>query len=66
MIRNSLFIMAILGTAATALASAKLQDRLPHTAQAANTAVFQDQDIAPPHRIVLEKCALEDCSDTQS
>jgi hypothetical protein len=65
MIRYSIFIITVLATAATALASVKpLTDfAIDPTAV---TVIYKNLHVAPAHKIVLEKCALEDCSDTQS
>jgi len=64
MIRTTLLIAAILGTAATALASVNGTPSLP-TTDANATSVFYKAQAAPKlQHIVLAKCALEDCSDT--
>ena len=64
MIRTTLLIAAILGTAATALASVKPTVPTDNAASTA-TSIFYKVDAAPkPQHIALAKCALEDCSDT--
>jgi hypothetical protein len=65
MIRYSLFIITVLATAATAIASVKPATQFTIDPTAV-TVVYKTYDMAPVRKIVLEKCALEDCSDTQS
>jgi hypothetical protein len=66
MIRYTLFILTVLGTAATAIAAvnpASNQLVLPET----NLTVIQKNDVFPIlGPIVVEECAVEDCSDVQS
>ena len=66
MIRYTLFILTVLGTAATAIAAvnpASTQLVLPET----NLTVIQKNDVFPIlGPIVVEECAVEDCSDVQS
>ena len=70
MIRYSLFLAIVAGTAATAIASVN-----PHTAQVAGiqysgASTIYKTSSAPvamnilAHHVVLQKCAVEDCSDT--
>jgi hypothetical protein len=66
MIRYTLFILAIAGTAATAIASVKQNDQFAITDPTAVTVVYKTSNEFAPHKIILEKCAVEDCSDTQS
>jgi len=66
MIRYTLFILAVAGTAATAIASVKTHDQFAITDPTAVTVVYKTSNAAPTNKIILEKCAAEDCSDTQS
>ncbi len=66
MIRYTLFILAIAGTAATAIASVKHNDQFAITDPTAITVVYKTSAATHTHKIILEKCAVEDCSDTQS
>ena len=69
MIRYTLFIAIIAGTAATAIASVNPQ-RAPLDLQSSGSSVVYKTNLAslelgvPAHHVVLEKCAVEDCSDT--
>lgn len=66
MIRYSLLILAALGTAATAVAAVQPTDGkmlLPRT----NITIIEKNDVFPIlGPIVVEECAVEDCSDVQS
>ncbi len=70
MIRYSLFIAIVACTAATAIASVN-----PHTAemaglQSSGSSIVYKTSLPklamniPSHHVTLEKCAVEDCSDT--
>jgi hypothetical protein len=64
MIRYTLFLAAVLGTAATAIASVKPADRFALTDPTA-ISIFYKTDATPAlQHVVLAKCAIEDCSDT--
>jgi hypothetical protein len=66
MIRYTLFILTVLGTAATAIAAVNPASNglvLPAT----NLTVIEKNDVFPIlGPIVVEECAVEDCSDVQS
>ena len=66
MIRYTLFILTVLGTAATAIAAVNPVSNqlvLPET----NVTVIEKNDVFPIlGPIVVEECAVEDCSDVQS
>jgi hypothetical protein len=66
MIRYTLFVLTILGTAATAIAAVH-----PGAAELvptpANTTVIEKNSPFPVlGPIIVEECAIEDCSDLQS
>lgn len=67
MIRYTLFVIAVLGTAATAIASAN-PDAPPATSlPRTNVTIIEKNDVFPIlGPIVVEECAVEDCSDVQS
>ncbi len=65
MIRYSLFLGLIVGSTAAALAHVQPDNALTHFDQV----VYFDDDAKvalaePTHRLILQKCAVEDCSDT--
>ena len=62
MIRSTLLVLAILGTAATALASASGHINVFGPSKPVS-AIMVDMEQGH-HPLVLEKCAVEDCSDT--
>ena len=63
MIRYTLFILAIVGTAATAIAN--VNHGVPSNPK--NVTVIMKNDVYPMiGAITVEKCALENCSDTPS
>jgi hypothetical protein len=65
MIRYSFFVLAILGTAATAIAAiAPHHSAIP--ANGHNVTVIAKNDVFPVFgKIIVESCAVEDCSDVQ-
>ncbi len=67
MIRYTLFAIAILGTAATAIAAVQ-PDRLdaPHQTPAHETVIEKNSPFPVLGPIVVEQCALDDCSEVQS
>ena len=68
MIRYTLIGLAILGTAATAIASVapKAPEQL-HLSEQHNVTVIEKNDVFPIlGPITVEECAVEDCSDVQS
>ena len=64
MIRYTLFALAILGTAATAIAA--VQPGAPAQVSANSTVIQKNSPFPVVGPIVVEECALEDCSDVQS
>ena len=65
MIRQTLFVLAILGTAATAIAAAHPEGAADWTSR--NITVIEKNDPFPVlGRITVEACAMEDCSDVTS
>ena len=66
MIRYTFIVLAILGTAATAIAAANPK-ATPLQLPASNITVIEKNDVFPIlGPIVVEQCAVEDCSDVQS
>jgi hypothetical protein len=67
MIRYSIFLLSLIGMAATAIAhvdgGARFTDFGSVNSHGASI-VYQTAVGMPSHQIVLEQCALEDCSDT--
>lgn len=62
MIRYSIFLFSVIGMAATAIAHVT---PAPATLASHGTSIaYRTLAAAPAHGLVLEKCALEDCSDT--
>ncbi|MFO1033441.1 MAG: hypothetical protein U1E15_04930 [Hyphomicrobiales bacterium] len=61
MIRYSLFILAVLGSAATAIASIAPADKVsnPHNI----TVVAKNMDFPVFGKLEVEECKVEDCSD---
>ncbi len=61
MIRYTLFVLATIGTAATAIANiAPVDHSNPN-----NVTVVYKNDVYPmASALIVEKCAVEDCSDT--
>ena len=63
MIRYTLFVLAIVGSAATAVAS--INPNADVVVQPRNITVIEKNEFWPMEgALVVEKCALEDCSDT--
>ncbi len=66
MIRYTLFVITVLGTAATAVASVAPVNSVV-ASNPKNVSVFYKNDVSPIiGALVLEQCAKEDCSDTPS
>ncbi|MDE2446899.1 MAG: hypothetical protein KGO94_12015 [Alphaproteobacteria bacterium] len=64
MIRYTLFVITVLGAAATAIASVS-QANSSMANSPKNVSVFYKSDAYPVVRkLVFEQCAVEDCSDT--
>ena len=66
MIRYTLFVLAIAGIAATTIVSAKHHDQFAITDATAITVIYKTSATAHHQNVILKKCAVEDCSDTQS
>jgi hypothetical protein len=66
MIRRTLFILAILGTAATAIAAAQPSAFVAASSPANLTVIEKNSPFPVVGPIIVEKCAVEDCSDVQS
>jgi len=70
MIRYSLFLAIIAGTAATAIASVNPDNTQMAAIQSSGSSTVYQTSYGPialnipAHHLVLQKCALEDCSDT--
>ncbi len=64
MTRYTIYIATILATAATAIASVNPATHIAFKQPQAITIAYKAADMAPKHKLVLAKCALEDCSDT--
>ncbi len=65
MIRYTLFALAIVGTAATAIAAVAPEQPAPE--QSRNVTVIEKNDVFPIlGPITVEECAVEDCSDVQA
>jgi hypothetical protein len=70
MIRYSLFLAIIAGTAATAIASVNPSANSVATVQSSGSSTVYKTSVdtlalnVPAHHVVLEQCAVEDCSDT--
>ena len=66
MIRYTLFVLTVLGTAATAVANVAPANSVV-ASNPKNVSVFYKTDVSPIiGALVLEQCAKEDCSDTPS
>ncbi len=66
MIRHTLFIFAVLGTAATAIATAHPAAELPAEISRNVTVIHKNDAFPVLGPIIVEQCAKEDCSDVQS
>ncbi|MCA0434483.1 MAG: hypothetical protein LCH46_14625 [Proteobacteria bacterium] len=62
MVRNTLFILAILGSAATAIASIAPKDRTA-TAPSNITVIAKNQAFPMVGALEIDECQVEDCSD---
>ena len=66
MIRYTLFVLTVFGSAATAIAAIAPNNDMP-LANAKNVTVIEmNQDFPVYGPIVVEKCAIEDCSDVEA
>ncbi len=66
MIRYTLFVLTILGSAATAIASIAPADQYSITNPNTLSIVYMNNTTPMIDGVVVEKCAVEDCSDTPS
>ena len=66
MIHHTLFILAVLGTAATAIAAAHPAAELPAEVSRNVTVIHKNDAFPVLGPIIVEQCAREDCSDVQS
>lgn len=64
MIRYTLFIAAVLGSAATAIAAIAPGEAVSLNSAAHTTVITKNQAWPVVGPLVLEQCAVEDCSDT--
>ena len=64
MIRYSIFLFSVLGMAATAIAHVTPMNASTAAEVRGTTIVYVTAAAVPAHHIVLQKCAIEDCSDT--
>jgi hypothetical protein len=64
MIRYSMFLFGVIGMGATAIASVAPLHGPARDASFGSVTVFQTTMADTSHKLVLQKCALEDCSDT--
>lgn len=65
MIRYTLFVLTVLGTAATAIAAVNPQAGTETLPEANMTVIEKNSPFPIFGPIVFEECAVEDCSDTQ-
>lgn len=66
MIRYTLFVLAVLGTAATAIAAVQPATGTAAKASTNVTVIHKNEAFPVLGPIVVEQCAKEDCSDVQS
>lgn len=66
MFRYTLFVAAVVGSAATAIASIAPAERVALSPQHNVTVISKNQAWPVVGPLVLETCAVEDCSDTPS
>jgi hypothetical protein len=66
MIRYTLFALALIGTAATALAAVEHGATTPQLPDRNFTVIQKNQDFPVFGPITVQSCAVEDCSDTPS
>jgi hypothetical protein len=71
MLRYTFIVMAVLGTAATAIAAVQPSSHFatlaePAIASAHVTVISKNSPFPVVGPIVVEQCAVEDCSDTNS
>ncbi len=66
MIRYTFFVLTILGSAATAIAAIAPSQDTSLTNTKNVTIIQKNQDFPVYGPIVVEQCAVEDCSDVQS
>jgi hypothetical protein len=66
MIRYTLFVLAIVGTAATAIAAVQPKATAVITNPAHETVITKNSPFPVLGPITVEECATEDCSDVES
>ena len=66
MIRYTLFVITILGSAATAIASIAPADQYAITNPKAFSIIYKNNVQPMIDGVAVTKCAVEDCSDTPS
>ena len=66
MIRYTLFVLTVLGSAATAIASIAPNHDMPVAGSKNVTVIEMNQDFPVYGPIVVEQCAVEDCSDVKA
>jgi len=66
MTRYMLFVLAVLGTAATAIAAAHPDAAAPTESTRNLTVIKKNSPFPVLGPIIVEKCGVEDCSDVQS
>jgi hypothetical protein len=66
MIRYTLFVLTVLGSAATAIASIAPNNDMPLPGSKNVTVIEMNQAFPVYGPIVVEQCAKEDCSDVEA
>ena len=66
MIRYTLFVLTVLGSAATAIAAIAPDHGMPMAGSKNVTIIEMNQAFPVYGPIVVEQCAVEDCSDTEA
>jgi len=66
MIRYTLFVLTVLGSAATAIAAIAPNHVMPMAGSKNVTIIEMNQAFPVYGPIVVEQCAVEDCSDTEA
>ncbi len=66
MLRYTLFVLAVIGTAATAIAAVQPATKSPASRSTNVTVIHKNEAFPVVGPITVEQCAKEDCSDVQS
>ncbi len=66
MFRHAFFILAVIATAATAIAAVQPATKSPASRSASVTVIHKNGAFPVLGPIIVEQCAKEDCSDVQS